>query len=744
MLKVLKRVISGLILCTIMTSSTFANEIILRKNELKLSDDLNFIKIDKIKDNKAYGINILEFDFEDYIDDLELFFNKNGFEERQIISEINEDGDYIALINGDLFSMEEKSFSIGPMIKDSKILSTPHYKDDIYASFFLNEKEFLMDYIIASPSIFNKEKDKELDINAINKPSQYFGNIVLYTNEYVKNTPGANETYHDLCEVIISDDEVKEIRVSKPSYELLEDEYVILAGGDNSKVLQEFFEVGDEVKLNSNFKIKDEDIDAANYKLGLGGVSILLKDGEKTEITKKIAGVTSRTAIGINDDKILLIVIDGKNKNFKGLNEEELQDLLLEFDCEDAIALDGGGSSQMMVLDNIENRLTKERKILNGIAIKRKEDLEDFDEINGFVDKEIALVGEKIKIKLSFLDEDENNIDVDFDDLDLDTKNLKGDFNIVDNSINKYIEFIPTKETDEGKIIIEYKREEIEFDIKVLEKKENENYFNLIREINSNSDLNNQINDKKIEEIDDNIKEQNVADLLLDDGNEDDESILGEIDDFEEEFKKEHLNTDEKNQNDLDDCFNIVFIGNMENSRKTLLNNLILQKYEKKLNEFSDEIFILGNENQNFLKESKNNFKNNIKIFEINENKFIVLDNSNSNLYSKENQLELLKDELEDVDYDNIFIILSSKNELNFELEKKYIRKVLDENSKDKNINIIYNSNKFDSYIINNVSYFEIPQFDYLDKGNYKEDYKYLIISIDGDEIKYSNINILD
>ncbi|MCT4585971.1 MAG: phosphodiester glycosidase family protein [Peptostreptococcaceae bacterium] len=742
MKKISKKIFFIFVFSCFMINISFANEIILRKNELKLSDDLNFIKIDKVKDNKAYGINILEFDFEDYIDDLELFFNKNGFEERKIISEINEDGDYIALINGDLFSMEEKSFSIGPMIKDSKILSTPHYKDDIYASFFLNEKEFLMDYIIASPSIFNKEKDKELDINAINKPSQYFGNIVLYTNEYVKNTPGANETYHDLCEVIISDDEVKEIRVSKPSYELLEDEYVILAGGDNSKVLQEFFEVGDEVKLNSNFKIKDEDIDAANYKLGLGGVSILLKDGEKTEITKKIAGVTSRTAIGINDDKILLIVIDGKNKNFKGLNEEELQDLLLEFDCEDAIALDGGGSSQMMVLDNIENRLTKERKILNGIAIKRKEDLEDFDEINGFVDKEIALVGEKIKIKLSFLDEDENNIDVDFDDLDLDTKNLKGDFNIVDDSINKYIEFIPTKETDEGKIIIEYKREEIEFDIKVLKKKENENYFNLIKENETMIELENQENEKpktEEEKINDENKEQNVADLLLDD-----EESEEKEDDDTDEFENENLNNDEKKQKDLDDSFDIAFIGNMDNSKKTLLNNLVIQKYEKKLSEFSDEVFVLGNENKNFLKGNENNFKNNIQVFDRNENKFIVLDNSNSNLYSKGNQLELLKDELDDDDYDNIFIILSSKDELNFELENMYIRRILDKNSKDKNINIIYNSNKLNSYAIDNINYFEIPQFDYFNSKNYKNDYKYLLISIDKDDIKYTYLNILD
>ncbi|WXR62356.1 phosphodiester glycosidase family protein [Peptostreptococcaceae bacterium AGR-M142] len=746
MFKAIKRTFLTVILFSMITNFTFANDIILRKNQLKLSDNLNFIKIDKIKDNKAYGINILEFDYEDYIDDLELFFNKEGFEERKIISDINKEDDYIALINGDLFSMEEKSFSIGPMIKDSKVLSTPHYKDDIYASFFINEDEFLMDYIVSDPFILNKENDKELKISAINKPSQYFGNIVIYTNEYVKNTPGASETYHDLCEIIISDDEVKDIRVSKPSYELLEDEYVILAGGDNSKVLQDFFDIGDEIKLNPNFKIKDEELDVKDYKLGLGGVSVLLKDGQKTQITKKIAGTTSRTAIGINGDKILLIVLDGKDKNFKGANEEELQDLLLELDCEDGIVLDGGGSSQIMVLDDIENRLPKERKILNGIAIKRKEDLERFDEINGFIDKNTVLVGEKIKIKLSFLDEDENNMDVDLKDLDFDTKNLDGEFNIIQDNQNKYIEFIPEEETDDGKIIIEYKREEIDFDIVVLEKKENENYFVLEEKTKKNEEVSVESN----QNIEDNNKVENEDDNI--------EDSLFEDDDFFEEEKgskkneEQSKNYEEENKNydeniiykeDLENSFDIAFVGNMKNSKSTLLNNLVLQKYEKRINEFADEVFIIGNENKQFL-EGQNNYNNIMKVSKKENNKFIIINNEHGVIYNKDGQIEFLTEEVEDDSYDNIFIILSSKDRLNFDLENSYIRDILIKKSKDKNINIIYNSDKLNAYKIGQLNYFEIPEFDYLDKGNYKVDYRYLLLSVEDNKIKYGYMNILD
>jgi|688.fasta_scaffold00442_32 hypothetical protein len=62
-----------------------------------------------------------------------------------------------------------------------------------------------------------------------------------------------------------------------------------------------------------------------------------------------------RTSIGFNATlkQLVLVVVDGRQKKIsEGVSEEELARLMLEFGCSDAINLDGGGSSVMIVREN--------------------------------------------------------------------------------------------------------------------------------------------------------------------------------------------------------------------------------------------------------------------------------------------------------------------------------------------------------------------------------------------------------
>ncbi|MBT5426955.1 MAG: phosphodiester glycosidase family protein, partial [Bacteroidetes bacterium] len=54
-----------------------------------------------------------------------------------------------------------------------------------------------------------------------------------------------------------------------------------------------------------------------------------------------------RTCIGITQEDILLIIVDGRHLEAKGMNLHELQDFLSGLDCRDAINLDGGGSTTL-------------------------------------------------------------------------------------------------------------------------------------------------------------------------------------------------------------------------------------------------------------------------------------------------------------------------------------------------------------------------------------------------------------
>jgi len=88
-----------------------------------------------------------------------------------------------------------------------------------------------------------------------------------------------------------------------------------------------------------------------------------------------------RTAVGRRSDgTVLLVVADGRNKEAAGLSMLELQLVMLALGCEDAVNLDGGGSTAMVVRGEVVNHPSDnrrfdadgERPVANAIVVKEK------------------------------------------------------------------------------------------------------------------------------------------------------------------------------------------------------------------------------------------------------------------------------------------------------------------------------------------------------------------------------------
>jgi len=83
---------------------------------------------------------------------------------------------------------------------------------------------------------------------------------------------------------------------------------------------------------------------------GLAGFRQLLRN--KKVLDAPGGPIHPRTALGTNPDgKVLwLVVVDGRQKGFsEGVTLEELAKIMLDLGCVDAVNLDGGGSSIMML-----------------------------------------------------------------------------------------------------------------------------------------------------------------------------------------------------------------------------------------------------------------------------------------------------------------------------------------------------------------------------------------------------------
>ena len=94
---------------------------------------------------------------------------------------------------------------------------------------------------------------------------------------------------------------------------------------------------------------------------------------EEVFFNTPIAGVQPRSAIGYTEnDKLILMVVDGRQADSRGVYLEELALLMAQFNCVESLNLDGGGSSAMVINGKLINRplgLSSQREVMSAIGI---------------------------------------------------------------------------------------------------------------------------------------------------------------------------------------------------------------------------------------------------------------------------------------------------------------------------------------------------------------------------------------
>jgi hypothetical protein len=116
---------------------------------------------------------------------------------------------------------------------------------------------------------------------------------------------------------------------------------ILLGRGAGAVDLVRRLPVGTKVRL---------DISATGSpRVAVGGRQVLVASGEV--VTTDDTELHPRTAVGIDTDTgaVLLVVIDGRSEASSGYTLAQLADLMVQLGAEEALNLDGGGSSTMAV-----------------------------------------------------------------------------------------------------------------------------------------------------------------------------------------------------------------------------------------------------------------------------------------------------------------------------------------------------------------------------------------------------------
>ncbi len=210
--------------------------------------------------------------------------------------------------------------------------------------------------------------------------------IVVFTEEYGTTTPEG-----DGMEVVVDHrGRVQEVNQERGT-ELTDGQYSIQAIGEDTADLDEFATEARRIKLTNEYlDERGEKLRMTPHTQVLNGGPNLLTDGERN-ITAARDGMVHadnpgqfygwthqrnpRTIAGVDGrGQLVLITADGRQADSVGLSISEAADLSERLGLVDAINLDGGGSTAMVVDGELENSPSggAERAVGDAIVIRKR------------------------------------------------------------------------------------------------------------------------------------------------------------------------------------------------------------------------------------------------------------------------------------------------------------------------------------------------------------------------------------
>ena len=279
--------------------------------------------------------------------------------------------DAVAAVNGDFFDTG-LSTALGPVIRDGILLSSS-MGDQSLNTVRIDQEGHLSigGPLLESYTLKNLSSRKELPVTYVNKPYLDENSLIVYDKAWAGLPPQKEDAlYLGVSDgrVLLVTDQASDLKADPP-------EWIVAARGTAAQALADAFKVNQRVKLEI-----DLDPDLSRLMDVLGGGSLLLSGGEIPDaFSLPIPGNHPRTALGVDasGERFWMVTVDGRSASAAGMSEGELAEYLLNLGAHDAINLDGGGSTEMLVRRLGENALSKantpsggaSRRIPTGLGI---------------------------------------------------------------------------------------------------------------------------------------------------------------------------------------------------------------------------------------------------------------------------------------------------------------------------------------------------------------------------------------
>lgn len=326
-----------------------------------IADGIKHIKMIRYYNGKPVKINVIEIN-QQVAKDFEVkpAIASKTLQNRRTIRTIAQNTNSIAAINGGFFK-PQTGVPLGTLMIDGKIYTGPIY-DRVALGIFDNG------YDVGRVQLNAKitGNGHTIKIDNINQPRMLSSYILAYTRDWGSYAP-VSPQYGVQLQIVGN----KITAASANPLSIPENGYVL---------------VGPKSQLGKLFGAEYVDIDITtnpkwdNVKHIISGGPYLVKDNQifidtTAQKLQSIGGRNPRTAIGYTkNNDLILVAIDGREGSSIGLTLSELANFMRSLGCTNAINLDGGGSTVMLIKGQIVNNPHQQGGITlsNALVISKK------------------------------------------------------------------------------------------------------------------------------------------------------------------------------------------------------------------------------------------------------------------------------------------------------------------------------------------------------------------------------------
>lgn len=435
----IKRLLAAFVAATLtftaagVTTVFAAQTVYENKTQETITRGVTYEKNSRMTTDGIQDIYVLTIDLTESTLELKEVESKTEYGLKETVQKMLTDNGAIAGVNSDFFGMAGTySAGFGPVVRDGELVSagTSINQDKNQYGTYVKDKNGNSIFTYFKTTVKFSNSAKTIDLASINKVTSMVFPI-LFNREAATSTADLDKRFDNLVKFVVQNNTITYISQKGETVEVPENGYLIVMSGDYYTNAASVFKVGDPVTLQVSSTIDFDQIDTA-----FGGGGLLLLDGQEAPATDIVAaGRQPRTAFGVSQDgtKAIMMVVDGRGDSI-GATHSEMAALMKEYGAYEALHLDGGGSSTMVVqtVDDAAPQLQNtpsdgaQRKVIASVGVFQTAPKGEIKEIGITTVNQHTQPGKTTEFAVYGLDEYKNRIYIAPEDVTFEVVGVEG------------------------------------------------------------------------------------------------------------------------------------------------------------------------------------------------------------------------------------------------------------------------------------------------------------------------------